>query len=221
MDIYIRLFLRETKVATKRWTDILTGIILFFLIAILFPLISASDKDFLLKIVGPVMIFSAFFASLLSMQNMFKPDFQNGTIEQLILSNKSFVGLIFAKIIAYWVFTSAPLILISGFIASIYYVYGWDILVIQLTLFLMTLTLVNINAFTSAITLGIRYPGALMTLIVTPISLPVLIFSSKAIENSILGMDISGPLYFLTGMMILSLFLGPWITASALRISTD
>ena len=94
-------------------------------------------------------------------------------------------------------------------------------MVIQLTLFLMTLTLVNINAFTSAITLGIRYPGALMTLIVTPISLPVLIFGSKAIENSILGMDISGPLYFLTGMMILSLFLGPWITASALRISTD
>ena len=221
MDTYFQLFIRETKVAIKRWTDALTGIILFFLIALLFPLISDSDKDFLLKIVGPIMMFSAFFSSLLSMQNMYKPDFQNGTIEQLLLSKRSFVGLILTKTFAYWVFTSLPLILISGLIASIYFVTGKAILIIQLTLLLSTLTMINISALTSAITLGIRYPGALMTLIITPITLPILIFGSKAIENSILGLDISGPLYFLTGMMMLSLFLGPWITASALKISMD
>ena len=72
MSTYLQLLLRESKVAIKRWTDVLTGIILFFLTAILFPLISDTDKNFLLSIVGPVMMFSAFFASLLSMQNMFK-----------------------------------------------------------------------------------------------------------------------------------------------------
>ena len=221
MSTYFQLLLRESKVAIKRWTDVLTGIILFFLTAILFPLISDTDKDFLLSIVGPVMMFSAFFASLLSMQNMFKPDFQNGTIEQLVLSKKSFVGLIFTKTFAFWLFTSLPLILVSALVASIYFVSGKEILIIQLTLFLTTMTMININAFTAAITLGVRYPGALMTLIITPITLPILIFGSKAIENSILGLDISGPLYFLTGMMMLSLFLGPWITASALKISMD
>tara|TARA_B100001173_G_scaffold297816_1_gene294776 strand:+ start:121 stop:588 length:468 start_codon:yes stop_codon:yes gene_type:complete len=155
------------------------------------------------------------------MQNMFKPDFQNGTIEQLMLSKGSFVSLILTKTIAYWLFTSLPLILISGLTASIYFVSGSGILIIQLTLLLSTLTMVHINAFTAAITLGIRYPGALMTLIITPITLPILIFGSKTIENSILGADISGPLYFLTGMMMLSFFLGPWITASALKISMD
>ena len=85
METYFQLFFRETKVAIKRWTDVLTGIILFFLTAILFPLISDSEKDFLLSIVGPIMMFSSFFASLLSMQNMFKADFQNGTIEQLLI----------------------------------------------------------------------------------------------------------------------------------------
>ena len=221
MSTYFQLLLRESKVAIKRWTDVLTGIILFFLTAILFPLISDTDKDFLLSIVGPVMMFSAFFASLLSMQNMFKPDFQNGTIEQLVLSEKSFNGLIFTKTFAFWLFTSLPLILVSALVASIYFVSGKEILIIQLTLFLSTMTMININAFTAAITLGVRYPGALMTLIITPITLPILIFGSKAIENSILGLDISGPLYFLTGMMMLSLFLGPWITASALKISMD
>ena len=221
METYFQLFFRETKVAIKRWTDVLTGIILFFLTAILFPLISESDKDFLLSIVGPIMMFSAFFASLLSMQNMFKADFQNGTIEQLLLSKKSFVCLIFTKTLAFWLFTSLPLILVSGLIATIYFVTGKEILIVQMTLFLSTMTMININAFTAAITLGIRYPGALMTLIITPITLPILIFGSKAIENSILGVDISGPLYFLTGMMMLSLFLGPWITASALKISMD
>ena len=221
METYFQLFFRETKVAIKRWTDVLTGIILFFLTAILFPLISDSGKDFLLSIVGPIMMFAAFFASLLSMQNMFKADFQNGTIEQLLLSKKSFVCLIFTKTLAFWLFTSLPLILVSGLIATIYFVTGKDILIVQMTLFLSTMTMININAFTAAITLGIRYPGALMTLIITPITLPILIFGSKAIENSILGADISGPLYFLTGMMMLSLFLGPWITASALKISMD
>ena len=221
MSTYLQLLLRESKVALKRWTDVLTGIILFFLTAILFPLISDTDKNFLLSIVGPVMMFSAFFASLLSMQNMFKPDFQNGTIEQLVLSEKSFTGLIFTKTFAFWLFTSLPLILVSALVASIYFVSGKEILIIQLTLFLTTMTMININAFTAAITLGVRYPGALMTLIITPITLPILIFGSKAIENSILGLDISGPLYFLTGMMMLSLFLGPWITASALKISMD
>ena len=221
METYFQLFFRETKVAIKRWTDVLTGIILFFLTAILFPLISDSGKDFLLSIVGPIMMFAAFFASLLSMQNMFKADFQNGTIEQLLLSKKSFVCLIFTKTLAFWLFTSLPLILVSGLIATIYFVTGKDILIVQMTLFLSTMTMININAFTAAITLGIRYPGALMTLIIMPITLPILIFGSKAIENSILGADISGPLYFLTGMMMLSLFLGPWITASALKISMD
>ena len=111
MNIYFQLFSREISVAFKRWTDALTGFILFFLIAILFPLISDSNKEFLLTIVGPIMMFSAFFASMLSMQNMFKPDFQNGTIEQLMLSKGSFVSLILTKTIAYWLFTSLPLIL--------------------------------------------------------------------------------------------------------------
>ena len=221
MSAYLQFLLRESKVAIKRWTDVLTGIILFFLTAILFPLISDTDKNFLLSIVGPVMMFSAFFASLLSMKNMFKPDFQNGTIEQLVVSKKSFIGLIFTKTFAFWLFTSLPLILVSALVASIYFVSVKEILIIQLTLFLSTMTMININAFTAAITLGIRYPGALMTLIITPITLQILIFGSKAIENSILGLDISGPLYFLTGMMMLSLFLGPWITASALKISMD
>ena len=221
MNIYFQLFSREIRVAFKRWTDALTGFILYFLIGILFPLISDSNKEFLLTIVGPIMMFSAFFASMLYMQNMFKPDFQNGTIEQLMLSKGSFVSLILTKTIAYWLFTSLPLILISGLTASIYIVSASGILIIQLTLLLSTLTMVHINAFTAAITLGIRYPGALMTLIITPITLPILIFGSKTIENSILGADISGPLYFLTGMMMLSFFLGPWITASALKISMD
>ena len=153
MSTYLQLLLRESKVALKRWTDVLTGIILFFLTAILFPLISDTDKNFLLSIVGPVMMFSAFFASLLSMQNMFKPDFQNGTIEQLVLSKKSFVGLIFTKTFAFWLFTSLPLILVSALVASIYFASGKEILIIQLTLFLSTMTMININAFTAAITL--------------------------------------------------------------------
>ena len=221
MNIYQQLFLRDLKVSIKRWSDLLTGIIMFALVAFIFPLIAGSDKDFMHRIIGPVILLSSLLASLISMQNIFKPDLNNGSLEQLVLSTHSLSGLVFIKILSYWISSSLPLVVVSSLIASAYYVTGIDIAKVMLTVLLATTTLVNINSLAAALTLGVRYPGALMTLILFPLSLPILIFGSKAIEYSILGMDISGPFYFLTGMMLLSFSLGPIATAFAIRISID
>lgn len=221
MNIYQQLFLRDLKVSMKRWSDLLTGIIMFILVAFIFPLIAGSDQDFMHRIIGPVILLSSLLASLISMQNIFKPDLNNGSLEQLVLSTHSLSGLVFIKILSYWVSSSLPLVVVSSLIASAYFVTGIDIVMVMLTVFLATTTLVNINSLAAALTLGVRYPGALMTLILFPLSLPIVIFGSKAIEYSILGMDISGPFYFLTGMMLLSFSLGPIATAFAIRISID
>ena len=221
MNIYQQLFLRDLKVSMKRWSDLLTGIIMFILVAFIFPLIAGSDQDFMHRIIGPVILLSSLLASLISMQNIFKPDLNNGSLEQLVLSTHSLSGLIFIKILSYWVSSSLPLVVVSSLIASAYFVTGIDIVMVMLTVLLATTTLVNINSLAAALTLGVRYPGALMTLILFPLSLPILIFGSKAIEYSILGMDISGPFYFLTGMMLLSFSLGPIATAFAIKISID
>ena len=221
MNIYQQLFLRDLKVSMKRWSDLLTGIIMFILVAFIFPLIAGSDQDFMHRIIGPVILLSSLLASLISMQNIFKPDLNNGSLEQLVLSTHSLSGLVFIKILSYWVSSSLPLVVVSSLIASAYLVTGIDIVMVMLTVFLATTTLVNINSLAAALTLGVRYPGALMTLILFPLSLPIVIFGSKAIEYSILGMDISGPFYFLTGMMLLSFSLGPIATAFAIRISID
>ena len=221
MNIYQQLFLRDLKVSMKRWSDLLTGIIMFILVAFIFPLIAGSDQDFMHRIIGSVILLSSLLASLISMQNIFKPDLNNGSLEQLVLSTHSLSGLVFIKILSYWISSSLPLVVVSSLIASAYYVTGIDIAKVMLTVLLATTTLVNINSLAAALTLGVRYPGALMTLILFPLSLPILIFGSKAIEYSILGMDISGPFYFLTGMMLLSFSLGPIATAFAIRISID
>jgi heme exporter protein B len=221
MKIYYEIFLRDIKVSIKRWSDILTGVIMFLLVALVFPLTVGSDQNFLMKIIGPVMLLSALLASLISMQNIFKPDLVNGSLEQLVLSRYSLNGLMFVKILSYWVTSSLPLVLISSFIATSYYVSGLNIGAVLITVLLATSTLVNISALAAALTLSVRYPGALMSLILFPLSLPILIFGSKAIEYSILGMDSSGPFYFLTGMMLLSFSLGPIATAFAIRISLD
>ena len=221
MSIYQQLFLRDLKVSMKRWSDLLTGIIMFILVAFIFPLIAGSDQDFMHRIIGPVILLSSLLASLISMQNIFNPDLNNGSLEQLVLSTHSLSSLVFIKILSYWVSSSLPLVVVSSLIASAYFVTGIDIVMVMLTVLLATTTLVNINSLAAALTLGVRYPGALMTLILFPLSLPIVIFGSKAIEYSILGMDISGPFYFLTGMMFLSFSLGPIATAFAIRISID
>tara|TARA_Y100001001_G_scaffold118291_1_gene116159 strand:+ start:1858 stop:2526 length:669 start_codon:yes stop_codon:yes gene_type:complete len=215
------VFLRDLKVSLRRWTDVLTSLILFVLVSLVFPLTLGNDSTILLKIVGPVMLVSALLATLLAMQNIFRPDVINGSLEQLTLSSYPLTWIICTKIFSFWLITSLPLLLISGFIASSYYVTGNSILIVILTLLLSTPSLVHISALAAALTVAIRYPGALMALIIIPLSLPIMIFGSKAIEFSITGIDVSAPLYFLLGMMFFTCSLGPMVTASAIRISID
>ena len=212
---------RDVKISIRRSTDVLTGLIFFLLIALIFPLAAGTEKDLLLKMVGPVMLISALLASMMSIQNIFKPDYINGSLEQMMITTNSFSALIAVKIMMFWIIFSMPLILIASFIASAYYVTGFSIFTVIRTLVLSTLSLVNLSAFAASLTLAIRNPGALISLIVIPLSLPIIIFGSKAIEYSILSMDNSGPLYFLTGMMFFTCSLGPLVTASAIKISID
>ena len=212
---------RDLKLSIRRNTDVLTGLIFFLLIALIFPLAAGTERDLLLKMVGPVMLISALLASMMSIQNIFKPDYINGYLEQMMITTNSFSALIAVKIMMFWMIFSMPLIVIASFIASTYYVTGFSIFTVVLTLLLSTLSLVNLSAFAASLTLAIRYPGALISLIVIPLSLPIIIFGSKAIEYSILSMDNSGPLYFLTGMMFFTCSLGPLVTASAIKISID
>ena len=212
---------RDLKLSIRRSTDVLTGLIFFLLIALIFPLAAGTERDLLLKMVGPVMLISALLASMMSIQNIFKPDYINGYLEQMMITTNSFSALIAVKIMMFWMIFSMPLIVIASFIASTYYVTGFSIFTVVLTLLLSTLSLVNLSAFAASLTLAIRYPGALISLIVIPLSLPIIIFGSKAIEYSILSMDNSGPLYFLTGMMFFTCSLGPLVTASAIKISID
>ena len=215
------VFLRDLKVSLRRWSDVLTSLILFVLVSLVFPLTLGNDSTILLKIVGPVMLVSALLATLLAMQNIFRPDVINGSLEQLTLSSYPLTWIICTKIFSFWLITSFPLLLISGFIASSYYVTGNSIFIVILTLLLSTPSLVHISALAAALTVAIRYPGALMALIIIPLSLPIMIFGSKAIEFSISGIDASAPLYFLLGMMFFTCSLGPMVTASAIRISID
>ena len=122
MNLYQQLLLRDLKVSMKRWSDLLTGIIMFILVAFIFPLIAGSDQDFMHRIIGPVILLSSLLASLISMQNIFKPDLNNGSLEQLVLSTHSLSGLVLIKILSYWVSSSLPLVVVSSLIASAYLV---------------------------------------------------------------------------------------------------
>jgi heme exporter protein B len=221
MNVLRIIFLKDLKVSLRRWSDLSTSFILFILVCLIFPLTLGNDPSLLLKIIGPVILVSALLATLLAMQNIFRPDVLNGSLEQLTLNSYPLTLIICTKIFSFWVITSLPLILISGFIASSYYVTGNSILIVILTLLLSTPSLVHISALAAALTVAIRYPGALMALIIIPLSLPIMIFGAKAIEFSISGIDASAPLYFLLGMMFFTCSLGPVVTASAIKISID
>jgi len=221
IDVFRIIFFRDLKVSLRRWSDVFTSLIFFILVCLIFPLTAGDDQTLLLKIIGPVMLISALLATLLSMQSLFKPDVSNGSLEQLVISSYSLAYVVCIKIFCFWLVTSLPLLLVSGLIAASYYVDQQSILIVILTLLVSTPTFVNIAALAAALTVGVRHSGALMALIIIPLTLPAMIFGSKAIEYSILGFDPTAPLYFLIGMMIFTSTLGPFVTAAAIRISID
>jgi heme exporter protein B len=58
----------------------------------------------------------------------------------------------------------------------------------------------------------------LLSLLILPLSMPILIFSTVAIQNAALSQSIAAETYFLTGILVLAITLAPIATAAALRI---
>ena len=164
---------------------------------------------------------AALLSALLSFERLFRDDFIDGSLEQLMLNAQSLPMTALAKVIAHWLLTGLPLILLSPIAALLLSleINIWWALV--LTLLLGTPVLSSIGAIGVALTVGLRKGGVLLSLLVVPLFIPVLIFASSVLEAASLNMTYGGQLAILGAMMVSAITLSPFAIAAALRISLD
>lgn len=212
---------RDVVLAWKRPGDFLTPLIFFVIVSSLFPLALGPDGA-QLRLLGPGVVWvAALLAMLLSLNNLFLGDYEDGSLEHLLLSPQPLPLLALAKTVAHWVVSGVPLIIMSPLVAMSYRMPWATIAVTAITLVVGTASLSALGAIGAALTIGINRGNALLSLLILPLAIPVLIFGARTVSLAAAGDVYSAGVYFLGAYCALALTLAPFATAAALRIGHE
>lgn len=214
-----RVISRELRIAFRSEAEIINPLWFFLIVITLFPLGIGPEPQLLARIAPGVVWVAALLSSLLALERLFRDDFNDGSLEQLLLLPTPLPITVLGKVIAHWLITGLPLLLLSPLAALLLSldVNSWRAL--ALTLLVGTPVFSLLGAIGVALTVGLRRGGVLLSLLVLPLAVPVLIFASAAIDAAGMGLPIGGYLAILGAMLATSLCLAPFATAAALRIS--
>ena len=212
---------RDLLLAARRNSDVLTVVLFFVIVVSLFPLGIGPEPKLLRTVAPGVLWVAALLASMLALGRVFAADHADGTLEQMMLGATPLGLVVAAKVFAHWLVTGLPLVLISPVLALQFDLPQELFGVLVLSLALGTPVLSLIGAIGAALTLGLRGAGALLSLLVLPLYVPVLIIGAGATESASSGLGGSAQLLLLGAMLIVAAAFAPWAAAAALRISVE
>ena len=212
---------RDLLLAMRRRADVFTVLMFFIIVASLFPLGVGPEPQLLRSIAPGVIWVAALLASMLGLNRMFALDHADGTLEQMLLSATPLGVIAAAKVFAHWLVTGLPLVLIAPVLALQFDLPQQYLGVLTLSLLLGTPALSLIGAIGAALTLGLRGGGALLSLLVLPLYIPVLIIGAGLVEAASSGVDVTAYFLLLCAYLILAAAFAPWAAAVSLRISME
>ncbi len=213
------LLKRDLTLAMRHRAEMINPLLFFILVTSLFPLGVGANPN-LLQAIGPGVIWvAALLAALLSLDGIFRSDFEDGTLEQFLLSSHPVSILVLAKVLAHWLITGLPLLLVSPLLGVLLGLTGDGIRILMFTLLLGTPVLSLLGSVGVALTVGLRRGGMILSLLVLPLYVPLLIFAASAVDTAAAGLPVSAHLLFISALLVMALSLSPPATAAALRIS--
>ncbi|EMY46861.1 heme exporter protein CcmB [Glaesserella parasuis] len=217
--ILLTIIQRELTIAFRKPAEILNPLWFFLIIITMFPLLMGPNPELLAKIASGTAWVAVVLSALLSFERLFRDDYLDGSLEQLMLLPVGLPQVALAKVIAHWLLTGLPLILLSPITAILLSLETEVWWALVLTLLLGTPILSCLGAIGVGLTVGLRKGGTLLSLLILPLFLPVLIFAAAVLEASTLNMGYTGQLAILGAMLALALTFSPFAIAGALRVS--
>lgn len=210
---------REVVLAWRRPAEIINPLFFFVMVVAMFPL-GVSPKADLLSVIAPGVVWvAALLAVLLSVEGLFRNDFEAGALEQMLAAPTNLYVPCLAKIIAHWLLTGLPLVLVAPLLGYMLHLPEQASMTLFLGLLLGTPTLTAIGAIGVSLTVGVRSGGILLALLILPLYVPVLVFGAGAAAYAANGAPVEGLLAILAAMLLASLTLAPAAVAAGLRIS--
>ena len=221
MNAFAVIVRRDVLLAVRYRAEAANPLLFFLIVVALVPL-GLSPRRETLELVAPgICWIAALLATLLSLERMFRSDFDDGSLELMLVSPQPLPLIVLAKMVAHWLVTGLPLLVAAPLTALLLGLPAGSLGVLLATLALGTPTLSAVGAIGVALTVGLRRGGMLLSVLVLPLYIPVLVFASSAVAAAGDGLPVSGQLYVLGALAVLSFTLAPLATAAALRIGAS
>jgi heme exporter protein B len=216
---FLDLLRRDLLLAMRRRSELANPLLFFVMVIVLFPLGVGAEPKLLAQMSAGVVWVAALLAALLTLDSIFRSDFEDGTLEQILIGAHPVPMLVLAKVIAHWLVTGLPLLLVAPVLATFLGMNPDAIGALMLSLLLGTPVLSLIGSIGVALTVGLRRGGVILSLLVLPLYVPVLIFGAAAVDSAASGMPVTGQMYIMAAFLVLAVTLAPLAAAAALRIS--
>ena len=205
----------------RQKADWLNPLMFFLIVLTLFPLGIGAKPNLLAEIAPGIIWIAALLSVLLGAERLFKDDFRNGVIEQLVAAKEPLLSFVLAKLITNWLSTGLPLLIMSPLVALLLNLDTPAFIAMALTLLLGTPLLSLLSVLGAALTVSADKGGILLALLILPLYIPLLIFASAAVEAASMAMPYHGQLAVMLAMLLFALALVPMAVTSALKINVS
>jgi len=216
---FTALLRRDFLLAYRRRAELLQPLVFLLVVTTLFPLGVGPSPQLLTNIAPGVIWIAALLASVLSLDSLFRSDFEDGTLEQMVLSGQSLALIALARIVAHWLVAGLPIVLLSPLLSLWMNLPEEGVSILIKSLIIGTPVLSLIGAIGGALTVSLKRGGQLLSLLVFPLYVPLLILATSAVSAAVAGLPYTGQLGLMLAGTIAALTLAPFATAAALKLS--
>lgn len=210
---------REMTLAFRRRADLANPLFFFLIVVSLFPIGVTPDLEKLSEMATGVLWVAALLASLLSLDLLFRHDYEDGSLEQMLLSPVPPQLLVLCKILSHWLVTGLPLTLLSPVLSIMLALPSKAVPLLMVTLAIGTLTLSLLGSVGAALTVGLRKGGLLLTILIMPLFIPVIIFGTSAVQSFVNEMPWAAQLSLLGAFGAGAFTISPWLAVAALDVT--
>ncbi len=210
---------RDLLLAWRNPSKVVNALLFFLLVLIMFPFGVGYGPNQLSAIAPGVVWVTVLLSLLLSLDTLFKDDAEHGYIDLMLCSPTPLVFLIYAKLLAHWLTSALPIIILAPLLSLFYSLPDSALLALIITLLLGTPTLVCIGAIGAALTVNLKQSQILLALIILPLYIPIVIFAASAVTAGGEGLRYTGQIYFLAAFLLIAITLAPFAISAALKLA--
>lgn len=218
-NVFTLLLAREARLLCRRPAELANPLVFFAIVIALFPLAVGPESQQLRNLAPGLLWVAALLAVLLSLDGLFRSDYEDGSLEQWVVSPHPLALLVLAKVLAHWLFTGLALVLLAPLLGLMLGLPLGSLPTLLLSLLLGTPVLSLLGAVGAALTVGLKRGGLLLALLILPLYIPVLILGTGTMQAALQGLPTAGHLLWLASLTALAVTLSPFAIAAGLTIS--